>query len=171
MTQCDILLVEDDEGIREPLKDLLQGVGYNVTASRNGRQALELLDEMPTKPKLILLDLMMPQMSGTEFLAAVRRRNDLKNVAVIVMTAWVHRFPEIAGKADEIVRKPLDTDHLLSLVRRYCGDAGAGAAPGTEPDPPTAPRSRPKRRPRGSLAYGERPWMGRVMRRTIRSRG
>ncbi len=118
MTNLDVLVVEDDEGIREPIVDLLIGEGYTVTSARNGKEALGLLDAGP-RPKMIFLDLMMPEMDGKEVLRSIRARDTVKHIPVVLMTAWRHREPELAWQANDILEKPIDTERLLKLCHRY----------------------------------------------------
>ncbi|RZA09165.1 MAG: response regulator [Proteobacteria bacterium] len=111
-----ILLVDDDSTVREPLADLLSDQGYRVYEAENGREALNLLDNIP-RPDLILLDIFMPVMDGFEF-----RRNQLANdrlseIPVIVMSA----DPRVAEKrertqAKEYFRKPLNVSSLLGTL-------------------------------------------------------
>lgn len=83
--QQTVLVVEDDGGTREMLRRALEKEGWQVAEARNGKVGLEQLAK--TTPTLILLDLMMPQMDGFEFLQALRLRGDGLSVPVIVITA------------------------------------------------------------------------------------
>jgi CheY-like chemotaxis protein len=83
--QGKILLVEDDEPTRETTRDLVVRHGFAVVEAANGREALDRLAE--GLPDLILLDLLMPEMDGFEFLDEVRSRPAWRNVPVIVLTA------------------------------------------------------------------------------------
>lgn len=114
-----ILVVEDDEPIREAMKEALEEEGpYEVVTACNGKEALELLDGME-HPSLILLDLMMPVMDGAEFLENKRQRGDLEDVPVVVVSAWARDTGPIPGVA-ELVSKPIQLDALLGTVERYC---------------------------------------------------
>ncbi len=114
-----VLVVEDDESIRETLKMALQLEGYVVHTADNGRTALERLKEIP-EPSLILLDLMMPVMSGWEFVDAIEKDDLLLRIPVVVVTA----FPLEAGaiQAKAIIKKPVDLDLLYRTVRKWCTD-------------------------------------------------
>jgi adenylate cyclase len=79
-----ILIIEDDRDVRGWLAQLVRGEGWQVSAAENGRVGLERLAE--AKPDLILLDLMMPEMDGFEFLAELRRSVDFHDIPVIVVT-------------------------------------------------------------------------------------
>ncbi|MGZ3650644.1 MAG: response regulator [Bdellovibrionota bacterium] len=114
-----VVLVEDDEAIRAAFTEVLESEGFNILAFRNGREALEKLEDRP-EPCLILLDWMMPVMNGEQFLEA-RSHSEvsaLKNSTVVVISAMAQlarRFPGVA----ELVNKPVDIDGLISVVRRH----------------------------------------------------
>ena len=115
-----VLIVEDDADLREMMAQLLTLEGYKIETVANGREALEYLNEAP-RPDVILLDLMMPIMDGWEFR---RRQQDdpaLADVPVIVLTA----LDQAQARANDLngvdfLKKPLDFDRLLELVRRRC---------------------------------------------------
>jgi len=83
--QQTVLLIEDDQQTRELLRRALEKEGWRVLEARNGRVGLERLDG--TVPGLILLDLMMPEMNGFEFMQALRNRPACRLVPVVVITA------------------------------------------------------------------------------------
>ena len=116
-----ILLVEDDPDIREAIQDVLTEEGYAVAVADTGLQALDRLRSGEPLPDLILLDLMMPVMDGWQFRAEQRQHPDWDAIPVIVLSAVGNTHE----KADSIgalgcLRKPLDFDRLLQLVRQYC---------------------------------------------------
>ncbi len=112
-----ILVVDDDAEIRESLKDALEDAGYAVTTACYGRDGLDKLDAM-TRPGLSLLDLMMPVMSGPEFLDELHEGSHA-DVPVVVVSAYGHMADSTTGIA-EFVRKPVRLDTLLESVRRCC---------------------------------------------------
>lgn len=114
-----ILVVDDDDDIRETIRDALEMSGYPVVTAENGRVALDKLATMD-RPGLILLDLMMPEMNGPEFLAAGLASRILEGIPVVVVTAY-HHLAAKAPKATAVVEKPLDLDVLMSWVERFCG--------------------------------------------------
>lgn len=116
--RCSILIVEDDPSIREALKLFLELEGYRVLEAANGQAALEVLSSMPP-PRLVLLDLMMPIMDGYEFLGARARNSAFSAIPVVVVSAFVERVAELPIQG--YVAKPIDFDHLLALVSRFCG--------------------------------------------------
>jgi CheY-like chemotaxis protein len=119
-----VLLVEDDEAIRESLSELLESEGYRVVTARNGRQALDWLTTSSELPALVLLDLMMPVMSGLEVLEAMRALPDAarRDLPVIVLTASRER-PHAPGVIATL-RKPIDVDDLLDAIARVFAAAG-----------------------------------------------
>jgi CheY-like chemotaxis protein len=116
----DVLVVEDDEGIRETLKVMLEFEGYAVTVTSNGKEALETLQHIP-KPGLILLDLMMPIMNGWEFFDSVQKSSDLKSIPVVVLTAFADKGQQSLKSAQGILKKPIEIDDLLKTVQSFCG--------------------------------------------------
>jgi len=118
LSHCPVLIVEDDEDLREMMAQMLTLEGYEAATAANGREALEYLQEAQT-PEVILLDLMMPVMDGWEFRRRQQADPALARVPVIVLSAL---DPSRAAGVDAVafLKKPLDFDHLLALVRTYC---------------------------------------------------
>lgn len=122
-----VLIVEDNNDIRETVEDVLKTEGYRVYAVSDGRQALRALNVIPG-PSLILLDMMMPLMNGWEFLQAQKADAKFANLPVVVISALSAAQALAKGgdgsiEAQGYIRKPLDIDTLLGLVRIYCGPA------------------------------------------------
>ena len=117
--QKTILVVEDNEDVRDLVAAVLRGAGYDVCEAENGRDALDQLDKMPTLPCLLLLDLMMPVMSGPELLQTLTAQNRLAQLPVVVISAGGQ--PSQAPEARRFLRKPTDPKLLLSVVRDVCG--------------------------------------------------
>jgi CheY-like chemotaxis protein len=111
-----ILLVEDDQDIREAVAELLEMEGYRTVVSTNGQEALERLHHME-RPCLILLDVMMPVMDGYAFMAKLQHEAPLADIPVVITSAS-HHPPEGARAC---VNKPFDLMHLLAVVKRFCG--------------------------------------------------
>jgi CheY-like chemotaxis protein len=111
-----ILIVEDDDDLRDDIADILREAGAEVATARDGREALEVLRRDPV-PTLILLDLMMPRMSGWEFRAAQRQEANLAHIPVVVMSgvAGIGELAERVAPA-AILRKPFSIDALLRVV-------------------------------------------------------
>jgi DNA-binding response OmpR family regulator len=115
-----ILVVEDDADIRASLQDLLEDEGYRILVADNGESALGLLKDV-ARPCLVLLDLMMPIMSGAEFLAVLREREPREDFVVLIVSAWPKEAEKLKLGAQGYVKKPFDTAVLLALVEKYCG--------------------------------------------------
>jgi CheY-like chemotaxis protein len=106
-----VLVVDDDQDIRDLLSDALIAEGYSVVTARHGAEALERL--RPAGPALILLDLMMPVMDGLAFLAAKNADPVARDIPVIAMTAATRSHVE---GAVTLMRKPFDLDVFLANV-------------------------------------------------------
>ena len=110
-----ILIVDDDAAAVDSLAQILTDEGYRVSSATNGKEALVYLRGAPA-PRVIILDLFMPEMDGWEFRREQLRDPNLSSIPVVVMTgASIY-----AGiDANVIVHKPLDVDRFISLVQRY----------------------------------------------------
>ena len=116
-----ICVVEDDPDIRETLQALLELEGYRVVTAANGLEALRLLDRIKGSglPALVLLDLMMPVMNGSDFVAAARRLYSTTELPIIVLSAIAEQAKVFATQLAGILRKPVHVDYLLETVRRF----------------------------------------------------
>ncbi len=111
-----ILLVEDDTGIRDSVAECLEIEGYRVAAVANGEDALEWLSR--EVPDVLLVDLVMPVMSGGELLAHLKADPRLAGIPAVLMTAAIPAPGSFVPKADAMLPKPFDLDALLEVVRR-----------------------------------------------------
>lgn len=130
MTRCKSILVADDnDDIREAIVEALENEGYQVRAARNGSEALEILKTMPV-PTLILLDLMMPVMSGWEFLDAQKRDARFAAHQVVTISAVNSQQsiedPTPLDTAGSI-QKPFSLGKLWEKVAEFCGPPPAGS--------------------------------------------
>jgi putative two-component system response regulator len=117
-----ILLVEDNDVLREGLKSLLLQEDYRVMEAGDGRQALEKLRETP--PDLILADIVMPEMDGYALFEAVRARTEWLSIPFIFLTARRERKYILAGKrlgAEDYLIKPISPEDLLTAIRSRLG--------------------------------------------------
>lgn len=121
-THCPILIVEDDEDLREMMAQLLALEGFKAETAANGREALAYLAQ-GDRPDVILLDLMMPVMDGWEFRRHQVTDPALAAVPVVVLSALE---PVRAGALEGVafLKKPLDFDRLLDLVRGFLQSDG-----------------------------------------------
>jgi two-component system chemotaxis response regulator CheY len=113
-----ILVVDDDENIRELLRLHLSAAGYDVHVARDAITAGYMV--LRSAPDLIISDVNMPHMDGFEFIAAVRADNSLPYIPVIFLTS--EEEGEIRGKelgAVGYVAKPIRADRLLELVAKH----------------------------------------------------
>jgi CheY-like chemotaxis protein len=112
-----VLVVEDDADIRECVRLVLEQEGYKVVTAANGAEAEEELAHIGC-PCVMLLDLMMPVMSGWELLQHLRENGTLKKgLHVVVVSASSTKG--LDGACD-IMRKPVRVDRLIEAVRRWC---------------------------------------------------
>lgn len=114
-----VLVVDDDADVREVLGEFLTSHGYEVHTARDGRHALQLLAKI-NPPQLILLDYLMPGMSGSQFLERKRWNPRIRAIPVVVLSAWSRQWSPARVDAVDVLSKPVDLDHLLGLVERIC---------------------------------------------------
>jgi two-component system chemotaxis response regulator CheY len=120
-----VLIVEDDPDIRAMLSALLATEGFHAIAAEDGLEALHLLRAVrhrsPQTPCLVLLDLKMPRLGGSEFRRAQLDDPTVASVPVAVMSGAtdLEQRAEALG-AVATLPKPIDCDVLLKVVRRYC---------------------------------------------------
>jgi len=125
-----VLVVEDDRDLGELLVYNLKRAGYDVTVSHNGRQALDFLSVRPTG--LILLDVMLPELSGTEVAGRVRANPATAAIPIIMLTAKSEEVDQLVGLtvgADDYITKPFSIKVLLARIeavfrRTQRADAG-----------------------------------------------
>ena len=115
-----ILIIEDDTEIREALTDILEFEGYEVMSVKNGQEGMNYLNQSP-RPALILLDFMMPVMNGWQFRNAQKQDPLLADIPVVVLSA----DNAIDKKAQQVeangfLKKPIELDHLLDMIKQYC---------------------------------------------------
>jgi CheY-like chemotaxis protein len=107
-----ILIVEDEQPIREMMKTLLEIEGYSISTACNGRDGIERLRENP--PSLVLLDMMMPVMNGWDFLDALRSDPATASIPVVIVSAYSEIAKSVRPKA--FVPKPVQLDTLLRAI-------------------------------------------------------
>ncbi len=110
-----VLVVEDEQSLREPLVYLLEKEGYEVVDAADGNAAIEMF--RANNPDIVLLDLMMPGMSGNEVCRVIRQTS---NVPVIMLTAKDSEIDKVVGLeigADDYVTKPYSTRELLARMK------------------------------------------------------
>jgi CheY-like chemotaxis protein len=119
-----VLVVDDEPMIRQLAADCLRETGYRVETATNGSDALRVMHVHV--PHLIVLDLMMPQLDATGFLARMRLEPRYANLPVVIMTAsyGAHEAAERLG-AQACVSKPFELEQLVAEVERLIGRPGA----------------------------------------------
>jgi CheY-like chemotaxis protein len=109
-----ILIVDDEFGLAEMLRDMLREHGYEVVLAMNGRLAFEVLTEQ--KVDLVLTDLMMPVMDGEELASAMRNSATYRDTPIVMMTSLPTAVPQPRGLFDAILRKPFSPEQLLQTI-------------------------------------------------------
>jgi two-component system response regulator RegX3 len=110
-----ILVVEDEQSLREPLVYVLEKEGYEVVDAADGEQAIKVFNA--ERPDLILLDLMLPKKSGNEVCQIIRQSS---NVPIIMLTAKDSEIDKVVGLeigADDYVTKPYSTPELKARIK------------------------------------------------------
>ena len=111
-----ILIVEDERDLRESLQEYFEDQGYEVATAANGAEALDALAGGEHLPCLVILDLVMPMVSGNEVYDVMQKDPRLSSVPVIVSTSDPSRAPN----GVLIMRKPIDLRRLLGAVQQHC---------------------------------------------------
>ncbi len=124
-----LIYIEDEPAMIELVKLILEGHGYQVIAATGGQEGLDVIRE--TKPDLVLLDLMMPDMNGWDVYQQMKADEYMKGIPVIVVTAKAQNIDKVLGlhvaKVQDYVTKPFSPAQLLSSVRRVLGEDVEGA--------------------------------------------
>jgi two-component system, OmpR family, phosphate regulon response regulator PhoB len=113
-----VLVVEDESALSTLLRYNLEREGYRVFEARDGEEALTLADEV--KPDLVVLDWMLPQLSGLEICRRLRGRGDMRNVPIVMLTARGEETDRIRGLdtgADDYIVKPFSMTEFLARLR------------------------------------------------------
>jgi len=131
-TASHILIVDDDPMIRSVLEALLEDEGFAPVTASNGHEALRMIHDNP--PSLILMDLMMPVMSGVDAVRELKSNPLTAGIPVIAMSAgFILRESIDDLLADSIIAKPFDLDALIASIhatlRRASDDPAEPAAP------------------------------------------
>lgn len=123
MTAADVLIVDDDDATRQGLSALLTNAGFTVEAARDGTEALQKFSAHPSP--VVLLDMQLPGINGAEVLArCVASPTPAKVIVITGVDATDAALSALRGRAYEFVPKPIDPDHLVSVVKRALATAG-----------------------------------------------
>jgi CheY-like chemotaxis protein len=115
-----VLVVEDNDDVREAMLALIASAGFRVRGAENGQQALEVLRDGSERPSLIVLDLMMPVMNGLEFRQQQLADPALSPIPVVVVTAYGHAADRHRFRGAEVLGKPIELERMLDVVRERC---------------------------------------------------
>ncbi len=127
-----VLVVEDEAALATMLRYNLEKQGFRVDEAGDGQEALTRISEAP--PDLVLLDWMLPVMSGIEVCRQIRRRQDTRDLPVIMVTARTDDQDAVRGLntgADDYITKPFNMEALLARMRALLRRAGGVSAKGT----------------------------------------
>ena len=128
-----ILIVDDDAAIRRSLERTLSHAGYGTAMADDGRTAFELLQRAETSPSLILVDLVMPRMSGLQLVERLERDDTFCQIPVVVMSGHSALTLGNAVRDMHVLLKPFASDELIGLVRTLGRrSASRWAIPSTE---------------------------------------
>jgi DNA-binding response OmpR family regulator len=115
-----VLVIDDDDDIREILETILTAQGWPTVGARDGVDALEKLAGGGAPPAVILLDLMMPRLDGAAFVKELRARPGMEDVPIVVMSGdGSSRMTAALIGATEHLQKPVELDELLNVVRSH----------------------------------------------------
>jgi CheY-like chemotaxis protein len=111
-----VLLVEDDDHLRETLYEILSGAGYEVIAADNGLEALDWLSR--TSVNVIVTDLLMPTMGGHELIGRVRQSTAWKAIPILLLSGYADLAPYRDLPVEGVLLKPFDFAELLTRIRQ-----------------------------------------------------
>lgn len=146
--RSDILILEDDGLVRQGLMETLEHAGYRAIGAANGVEGLAKTAE--ARPRLILLDMVMPEMDGFEFLARLRANSVWREIPVLIISSLGHALRQSMDRrgADTlgifgIVPKPIDTTTLVELVSLMLSSSLGTGRGGNESGPKVVPVTQP----------------------------
>ena len=130
-----ILVVEDDDAVAMMIQDYLTGQHYRTARAADGREAVETVQKL--MPDLIVMDLMMPRLTGGEAATALRRDPLTEKIPIVAISA-VADVTSIAEMLplDEVLPKPFDLDDLIAAIERLLPAASAPPLDQSEPATP-----------------------------------
>jgi len=120
MKQNKILIADDNENIREALTSILEDEGHTLWIAKNGAEALRKAREI--SPDILILDVMMPEMSGYDVCRAVKNDPNLKNTFVLMLSAKGQANEQNRGNetgADEYIIKPFSPSDILARIKKH----------------------------------------------------
>ena len=121
-----VLVVDDDDAIREALCDLLDDAGFAAVGARHGLEALKVIAASEAAPTFILLDLMMPVMDGWAFCDSRGKSRTLREIPVIAISAAALPESDRPPEIDAFLVKPIDMDQFAGVAGRIVGRRASG---------------------------------------------
>lgn len=110
-----VLVIEDEESFRDALEFILTKEGFNVTLAATGTEGVQMFDQV--KPDIVLLDLMLPGMSGTDVCKTIRAKSSTPIIMLTAKDAEVDKVVGLELGADDYVTKPYSTPELIARIR------------------------------------------------------
>jgi CheY-like chemotaxis protein len=117
MSAESIMVVDDDDSVRNMLCLILSGEGYATVGAADGLEALERMRKDP--PSLVFVDLMMPRMDGEHLIQTMHEEARLARIPVAIMSGQTTAAPGVLAWAKERLVKPVELDDVLSVAHRY----------------------------------------------------
>jgi CheY-like chemotaxis protein len=114
-----ILVVDDEADVRKFLTAVLEKYGYRVVAAEDGRRAFEQVEK--ERPDLIVLDLQMPEQTGTDFYRRLMKNDESREVPIIVVSGLAGRHLAVSSPF-AVFDKPIDPDEFIATVERALGE-------------------------------------------------
>jgi two-component system alkaline phosphatase synthesis response regulator PhoP len=118
-----ILVVDDEPDILLTVSQMLEMYGYTVVKAKNGQECIQKLCELSTKPDLVLLDIMMPEVSGWDVAAKIKENPDWKEIPIVFLTAKGDTMSIGMGNlaAEDYITKPFDVKDLKERIDKILG--------------------------------------------------
>lgn len=115
-----ILVVDDNDGVRRVMCEMLRAEGYLIESAASGAEALEAVRR--SEPDAIVLDLVMPDMEGVEAIGALRREGVRSRIVAVSGMSYLLEAAKRAG-ADEVLLKPMRPEELVAAIERVLGNS------------------------------------------------
>lgn len=114
-----VLVIDDDQGIREAILETLRDDGFEVQEAADGREALDIINDRTDESFMLLLDLMMPRVSGWQLLGALEQEGRLRDIPVVVISALRSDAARLPARI-RFLKKPFEMNTLLGIVEQVC---------------------------------------------------
>ena len=117
MPSCKVLIIDDDDDVRDALIALLIHEGYDAAGARSGQAALATMTWQRYVPDVILLDLFMPAMDGEQFHAVLQKHPQWSSIPIVLCTG---RPSRVSLSVFGVLEKPFDLEQMLAIVKSAC---------------------------------------------------